>query len=427
MAEKTSKRWKMEVFKAKRLLHHIKERPAIYNFDLKDYYNKAVLQILWKQIADEMESTVHECKTTWHILRCSYNRELRKAKSAKELGVKRSGRWHLFDKMKFLSNYVGGRPRGGGNSPSEHGDMVKNEDEDTFDQADSLSLSEPEQYTQMDNEDTLKQADNEDSLKQTDNEESLKQMDNEGTWKRLDNEGTWKQMDNEDTLKLLRLVEERPQIYNFNLADYNNREIIDKKWKEIAQEMNMKANECKSRWMSLRGSLNRVLRDQKTSYEKGIVKPIKWPFFDVMMHFLGDFVNSQYRRQKKHFEETQRTSFLREVLEINVDDNSDSIDPSETIYLGEPLTQDTTHSAEVKPQCSEKVVAPIEKVLDLMIEVSKSQREVESSTLTFFKSLLPEVDKLSQSRQRRFKQDVMDLLYHSLEEQENTELEFCLN
>lgn len=42
-----------------------------------------------------------------------------------------------------------------------------------------------------------------------------------------------------DADRLLVLVEARPAIYNFNLKDHHNQDVVNQMWSEIGQELNI--------------------------------------------------------------------------------------------------------------------------------------------------------------------------------------------
>nr|XP_046912521.1 uncharacterized protein LOC124493488 [Dermatophagoides farinae] len=80
------------------------------------------------------------------------------------------------------------------------------------------------------------------------------------------------------THKLIRLIRARPMLYNFEMEDYNNKLIAERKWSEIAIEMNASVSECKTKWNSLRTAFNTYLNKLKR-----MKKPrTKWIHADEM-------------------------------------------------------------------------------------------------------------------------------------------------
>ncbi|XP_069681169.1 uncharacterized protein [Periplaneta americana] len=226
-----------------------------------------------------------------------------------------------------------------------------------------------------------------------------------------------------DAEKLLVCIEKRPAIYNFNLKDHSNRGVVDKLWEDIAAEMDVTVAECKAKWTSLRNSYNRQLREGKhhSSGSEGSKKR-KWYLLDAM-EFLHDFVGVHRRLgsytadavQKSEFKDEQQQEQQQHYKQYHEDANNtmEFIPNIENAPLVPCMS--TSQS------CRKKT--PTDREAEPMTSFFKSRTErpetTENSTLCFFKSLVEDVDKLSDGRKRKFKLDVMSLLDRYLEEQES--------
>ncbi|UXI16355.1 C1GALT1-specific chaperone 1-like [Sarcoptes scabiei] len=93
------------------------------------------------------------------------------------------------------------------------------------------------------------------------------------------------------THKLIRLIRARPMLYNFEMEDYNNKIVAERKWLEIAMEMNASVSECKTKWNSLRTAYNTYLNKLKR-----LKKPrTKWIHADEMA-----FLKQYLKRNRYH-------------------------------------------------------------------------------------------------------------------------------
>lgn len=96
----------------------VQEREAIYDPKKKDYHKRIVVDIMWKEVAEEMGLTVSQCKQKWINLRNSYARHLRALKRY-GVGNRRKG-WYLADVMSFLQDHMHSR------GPKIRDDSVEN-------------------------------------------------------------------------------------------------------------------------------------------------------------------------------------------------------------------------------------------------------------------------------------------------------------
>uniref|UniRef100_H2ZE48 MADF domain-containing protein n=1 Tax=Ciona savignyi TaxID=51511 RepID=H2ZE48_CIOSA len=69
--------------------------------------------------------------------------------------------------------------------------------------------------------------------------------------------------DNNFNVKFVKLIEKYDAIYNHFSEHYNNREQQADAWSAIAEQMNETVCACKERWINLRASFCRHLRNQR--------------------------------------------------------------------------------------------------------------------------------------------------------------------
>lgn len=179
--------------------------------------------------------------------------------------------------------------------------------------------------------------------------------------------------------------------------------------------------ECKSKWGSLRNSYNRAVREGRdtASGSKGSKKR-KWYLMDAM-EFLRDFVGV-HRKLGSNTMGTNSEENLAETVEPDLVDTISTENLEENLHSAVIQTHEFENVSSPASQPSRRKSTSVEKVVDPMISFLKSRTKVseqENPTLTFFKSLIPDVEKLTESRKRKFKQTVLNELYRHLDEQEN--------
>lgn len=183
--------------------------------------------------------------------------------------------------------------------------------------------------------------------------------------------------------------------------------------------------ECKAKWASLRNSYARALRDGKArNTSSGSRKRRKWYLADAM-DFLYAFMN-QHKPSSTNTVEfwEERTNSLdaqeieyeneEEVVEHQLDNNLEYEDPNS-------VTRRSFSPAKlIKPAASDDIIGP---VIEHLLSEAKS-RERDNPEWSFFRSLMPDVAKLSAKRRRKFKEVVLTSLNKLMEEDEIENAEF---
>ncbi|XP_055904170.1 uncharacterized protein LOC129939984 [Eupeodes corollae] len=269
-----------------------------------------------------------------------------------------------------------------------------------------------------------------------------------------------------DIEKLIVMVKNRPAIYDHSYPEHKNKEHTEMLWKQISDELNMSVKLCKSKWLALRNSFSREIRNEKeSSCHPTLIKRKrrKW-YLAEDMAFLRDYLN---------YGLVKRNSINDGQIEIEDDDNygdDDSNSNDETcsslpnvekpemkyspktpppgmdendIKLHSISSQDgifetahqtpsrvpsTTSKQPPKPQqqSHQDLTAenPIEDPFKEYTYPKRRRRceeelnELREQNMSFFKSILPDILKLTERRQRLFKQEVLSVLNNSLDEQD---------
>lgn len=85
------------------LVKSVQKYPCIYDYNMKEYYNKEFVQSTWEEIAEKLNCSARECKETWKNLTIVYSRSIKKPLSGNEASKKT---YYLLDLMSFLLPYM---------------------------------------------------------------------------------------------------------------------------------------------------------------------------------------------------------------------------------------------------------------------------------------------------------------------------------
>ncbi|KYN00641.1 Transcription factor Adf-1 [Cyphomyrmex costatus] len=101
---------------------------------------------------------------------------------------------------------------------------------------------------------------------------------------------------------LISLVQSHPYLYNKQLSDFKDSLKKENAWTEIAKILNMKVDECHTRWTRLRERYSREKkqRQEETTTGSEVSKRKAFEFFDNMQ-FLDPFVKKRrYGREWRY-------------------------------------------------------------------------------------------------------------------------------
>ncbi|XP_055906943.1 uncharacterized protein LOC129942154 isoform X2 [Eupeodes corollae] len=100
------------MFNVNDFIELVKARPSLYNSYANGYTSREHHKILWKEIADELDSNSQQCRTIWTSLRSSYARHLQNMENnEKGINRKKKAKWYLADKMSFLNDFMSRTPK----------------------------------------------------------------------------------------------------------------------------------------------------------------------------------------------------------------------------------------------------------------------------------------------------------------------------
>ncbi|XP_046663522.1 uncharacterized protein LOC124356512 [Homalodisca vitripennis] len=193
-----------------------------------------------------------------------------------------------------------------------------------------------------------------------------------------------------DIDKLLVLIEARPVIYNITGKDHHNQDALAKAWQEIGKELNVSSAECKHKWHNVRSSYARYLRNIKKMPSGSGGKKKKWHLAEAMS-FLQPYMGPT---NKNTCSNGSRKLFANDNFESNEEIN--------------PRKKRSKSAAEV-------VGGPISAYFK---SITNKKPVKDHPVLLFFKGLMPDIEKLSQTSQRKFKTDILQCLNRLCEHEE---------
>ncbi|XP_033214735.1 uncharacterized protein LOC117171487 [Belonocnema kinseyi] len=216
--------------------------------------------------------------------------------------------------------------------------------------------------------------------------------------------------------KLIRLMYERPVLWNHKHADYRNASLKQHAWIELASEFQMKDEDLKKRWACIRDTFRRELRKILKWSTEAVPYISKWPYFEKMI-FLKDTMDARKSFiDEAEEEEVENSAENNIVFEENFTEKLDmkTIKPAEIPFAFGPytLTQRVISDPLDFENCSKKRNSK-EAGLELENEdSSKSRKNVitveEDEDYHFVMSILPALRKVSNKLKVRM--DIMNTI-----------------
>lgn len=288
-------------------------------------------------------------------------------------------------------------------------------------------------------------------------------------------------IDNCDVEKLIAAVQCRRPIYDNSAKEHGSRGLLEHLWNEIAEEMNAPVSKCKAKWQQLRNSFVRSYRGT-SGYGK---KRKKWYLHDalsfmeehIQLHKLDDVIYSddhgleEYDAEDKtnvqtNFDESTNTdqptsrptsssSFLYPPITFYQHANSSTLINNTNLHQklhDDSHNHDDCETSSIPPPKLQPIMPQMQAIPPKYINIPTSngillssihqssshhtQQQLSSTTsssattllqdenplLNFCKGILPEFDRLSAERQRKFKTELLNCLNHHLDEQENDKI-----
>lgn len=209
-------------------------------------------------------------------------------------------------------------------------------------------------------------------------------------------------------IKLVKAVEKHPILYNTS-SHYPFRKAIDEAWEKVGEEVNDTSAHCKERWLNLRNSYKRYLRQKRSNVVK---KPY---YLAEHMKFLERFIVLGGPRTNKRVGgnvSSAEASLTPQSPDKDDDDDNDMsidcLDQSSSSGAGGLVSHEncSTSSKPVTKTCNTKVQTLVSYGLR---QVYTPEEHLDTSPdLAFYMSILPDVRTMTEEQKQRFRKEVAE-------------------
>ncbi|KAG5885991.1 hypothetical protein JTB14_025386 [Gonioctena quinquepunctata] len=224
------------------------------------------------------------------------------------------------------------------------------------------------------------------------------------------------------------------------LTEYSKRNITEKAWKEVAEEVNDTVSNCRERWRNIRGSFLRSLRKPPsgsgsnakkkyylTNYLEFILPYTKSKPCTGNLETLLDSDDNSVEGNSNSQENTEKQdppcqSQDDEISkDVNVPNLQSDITTNQNVReTSEEASAKYTNTAKKRKETQIPSSAPNPVDSDF-VEWLQNKKEMddfkkEDANMSFFRSLLPDVRKMTDKQSRRFRQKVIGLVDEILDD-----------
>ncbi|CAH1115137.1 unnamed protein product [Psylliodes chrysocephalus] len=192
--------------------------------------------------------------------------------------------------------------------------------------------------------------------------------------------------------QLIELIRNSEELYNLGNKLYFDTALKNRRWTEIADELNKTADECKQRWESLRSQFRKICKTRETTGQASKKKK-KWRYEDEMAFLLP------YMKIKSRVSSVQLENQVKEEEgEIQAEDDVDGNDEQQD------WTTDVSSDA--------VTTAPKQNIQRKKI-VSRRMPSTESTSSTLMNYILSQKD-LEPTNAVTKEKDSIDLFFDSI-------------
>lgn len=223
-------------------------------------------------------------------------------------------------------------------------------------------------------------------------------------------------------INLVLTVKKYPALYDLSCNDYHNKVVRNKMWRAVAQEVNASAAECKEKWKNLRASFSRHLRNQSTANSKSKKPYYMADYMDFLLPYsklrrADESLNEEGQIAQENWNEEETTSDTSSNYQkLNKSDQK----ISESERDGDTRNEEYVFSRSkairhaedrlLSHRCSDNCILTNRRDLD---------ESINDADLLFFKSLLPDMQQMTNQEKRSFKISVLGLIDKILNEKES--------
>ncbi|XP_026732658.1 uncharacterized protein LOC113497335 [Trichoplusia ni] len=221
-------------------------------------------------------------------------------------------------------------------------------------------------------------------------------------------------------IQLINQIEKHELLYNFNLPEYNRKDMVEDAWANIAANTNMSISDCKEKWRNIRSSF---LRSMKPSGYK-----VKKPYYlSEYLKFILPFLKpisgienqeDQYDSQQNNTNEVGVVVDFIKAEPTDVDNEENIENNADNTILSDLLSRKTATLRKrrrfiPKKNCTEirnrgkLLTSSMQRNYSTVPDLNASNN---NAMRMFLMSLLPELETMTEDQVRMFKIKSMMLI-----------------
>uniref|UniRef100_A0A2A4J1L5 MADF domain-containing protein n=2 Tax=Heliothis virescens TaxID=7102 RepID=A0A2A4J1L5_HELVI len=223
-------------------------------------------------------------------------------------------------------------------------------------------------------------------------------------------------------IQLINQIEQHEFLYNFNLPQYNRKDMVEEAWANIAANTNMSISDCKEKWRNIRSSFLRSMKPSGMKVKKPyyLTEYLKFilPFLKPTSTGIEGADDSQYGSPSQSNED-ELVSFIKEEpvdgdAEDTAENNGDNAILSDLLTRRPPVLRKrrrfipTRKCNDALRNKSKSMTSAFQRNFPTQPDLSANGNN--SATKMFLMSLLPELDTMTEDQMRLFKIKSMMLI-----------------
>ncbi|PZC82350.1 hypothetical protein B5X24_HaOG210653 [Helicoverpa armigera] len=223
-------------------------------------------------------------------------------------------------------------------------------------------------------------------------------------------------------IQLINQIEQYEFLYNFNLPQYNRKDMVEEAWASIAANTNMSISDCKEKWRNIRSSFLRSMKPSGIKVKKPyyLTEYLKFilPFLKPTTTGIEGADDSQYG-SPQNSNDDEVVSFIKvEPDDGDADDttenNGDNGILNDFLTSRSPVVRKRRRFIPTRKNCSDPLRIKSKPMTSAFQRNFTSQPDLSSSINSpmkmFLMSLVPELETMTEDQIRLFKIKSMMLI-----------------
>ncbi|RZF37857.1 hypothetical protein LSTR_LSTR015649 [Laodelphax striatellus] len=89
-----------------KLILSVQQHPCLFDLQHPQYDNNLYKENVWKEISNDVQSPIEDCKTRWALLRTYYRRAIQRRRTTSGKASKKARKWRFEEQMQFLKTHL---------------------------------------------------------------------------------------------------------------------------------------------------------------------------------------------------------------------------------------------------------------------------------------------------------------------------------